>query len=277
MIIYLDIYFLKNIIFNFLLIYLTSLIIRKKIKIHRVILAAIFGGGYAIVALFSYELFNSILLKIIISIIMLLITFGIKEVTNMLSSFFILAYSIAGIITSLLNVDDQIVMVIFAISMFLIFYSYRKKQIYNEYYEIEITLLQNEIGLIAKLDTCNELKDGIFGESVIVVSEQNIKNNLDKELIKVLKNEMLEIPDKYKNKIKLISFKTISERGIKIGIKLDKLIIYKNEKKYETNAIMILSERKFKNYDVLIGSNVLEGGFKYECNCINKIKNKGAI
>ena len=277
MVIYLDIYFLKNIIFNFLLIYLTSLIIRKKIKVHRAIISAILGGGYAIFALYSQEIFDSVFLKILVSIAMLAISFGIKEITNMLSSFFILAYSIAGIIASLLNINNQIVMLSFAVSMIIIFYLYKRNQIQNEYYEIKIEILQNEIDLIAKLDTGNELRDTIFGDAVIVVSEEKIKNILEEELIRILNNERLEIPDRYKNRIKLISFKTISGEGIKIGIKLDKIIIYKEGKGIKSKAIMILSERKFRNYDVLIGKSLLEGGFEYENNCVNKIKNKGII
>ena len=131
--------------------------------------------------------------------------------------------------------------------------------------------------MIAKLDTGNELKDSIFGDPVIIVSEDKIKNMIDKELIKILKNEKLEIPHIYMNKIKLISYKTIAGEGIKTGIKLDKLVIYENDKEKECKAIMILSEMIFKNYDALIGKSLLEGGFEYENNSFNKIKNKGTI
>lgn len=277
MTIYIDVYFLKNVIFNFLLIYLTSLIIRKKIKLYKGIIAAIVGGGYAIAALCLPSIFSSAILKIIISLMMLTITFGRKEITSMLSSFLVLAYSVAGIIASLLNVDSQIIMIIFSISMIIVFYLYKKNQNHNECYEIYLELLENEIDLIAKLDTGNELKDSIFGDSVIVVSEEKIKNKLDNELIKILNNERLEIPEKYKNRIKLISFKTISGEGIKIGIKLDKVIINAESKNIESRAIMILSDKRFLNYDALIGMNLLEGGFEYEDNSFNKIKNKGII
>ena len=161
---------------------------------------------------------------------MLAIVFGTKEIFIMLSSFFMLSYSTAGIIASILNVNTYLVMIIFAISMIIIFYLYKKNQSYNKYYEIYIKLLKNDIELLAMLDTGNQLRDSIFGDAVIVVSEEKIKNKIDDELIKILNNERLEIPEKYKNRIKLISFKTISEEGIKIGIKLDKVII--NTKKH---------------------------------------------
>ena len=277
MTIYVDVYFLKNIIFNFLLLYLTSLIIRKKFRICRGIIASSIGGVYAICALYSISIFNSSILKIFISILMLIVTFGKKEVSIILSSFFVLTYSIAGIISSLLKVNSQMILIIFAISMIIIFYIYKRNQKHNEYYEISIKIIGREIELLAKVDTGNELKDSIFGDAVIIVSDEKIKNKLEEELIRILNNERLEIPDKYKNKIKLISFKTISDEGIKIGIKLDKILINKDDKNIESKAIMILSERKFRNYDALIGINLLEGGFEYEDNSFNKIKNKGII
>lgn len=277
MTIYIDVYYLKNIIFNYLLIYLTSLIIRKKAKMYRIFIASSLGGIYAIFALYYPSVFNSIILKIIISTSMLCISFGPKELSVMISSFFTIAYSIAGIIASMLNVDNQVIMIAFAISISVVFYLHEKSKKHNEFYEIEIQLFKEEISLIAKLDTGNELKDSLFGSPVIVVSEEKVRDKLDDELIKILNNERLEIPDRYKNKIKLISFKTISGEGIKIGIKLDSVLICTENKQLKGNAIMIISERNFKQYDALIGKSLLEGGYEYENYSFNKIKDERTL
>lgn len=277
MVIYLDLYFLKNVIFNFLLIYLTSFIIRKKVKIYKMILAAIMGGIYAILAIYFQNIFNSAILKVIVSVWMLIISFGIKEITVNLCSFFTLAYIIAGVIASILKLNHQMIMLIFAISTIITFYEYRKNKKRKEYYEVNMEIMQNDIALIAKVDTGNELRDSIFGDAVIVVSEEKIKNEVEEDLIKILNNERLEIPDRYKNKIKLISYKTISGEGIKIGIKLDKFIIYTENKKIENRATMILTERKFKGYDALIGNSLLEGGLENEDISFNKIKNERTL
>lgn len=277
MTIYVDIYFLKNVIFNFLLLYLTSLIIRKNFKIYRGIIASSIGGIYAICALYSIEIFNSSILKIFISLLMLIITFGKKEVSIVLSSFFVLSYIIAGIISSLLKVDSQVTLIVYAIFTIIVFYIYKRNQKHNELYEICIEVFGKKIDLVAKLDTGNELKDSIFGDAVIIVSEEKIKNKLEEELIKILNNEKLEISDKYKNKIKIISFTTIADEGIKIGVKLDSALIINGDKIIKSKAIMILSEKRFENYDALISLDLLEGGFEYEDISFNKIKNKGTI
>ena len=273
MIIYLDMFFLKNTIFNGMLLYLTSFFIRKKVNIIKILIAAILGATYATLALCNQFIYEFTLLKILISVFMLIISFGMKNIKEMLSSFFVIAYIVAGVIGSLQCVNSQIIMLIFAISMMIIFYLYKNNQKNNDYYDLHIELQESEFDLMAKLDTGCNLCDSILGDAVIVVSEEKIKNKIENELIKILNNERLQIPDKYKNKIRLISFKTISGEGIKIGIKLDKVIIYEENKKIETKAVMILTERNFKKYDALIGRNLLEGGYEYENYGFDKIKN----
>jgi len=273
MIIYLDMFFLKNTIFNGLLLYLTSFLIRKKANIIKILIAAILGAVYATLALCNQFIYESVILKILVGMFMLIFAFGMKNIKEMLSSFFIVAYILAGVIGSLLNVSAQIMMLLFAISMLIIFSLYKKAEKNNDYYELHIELQEVDFDLIAKLDTGCNLSDSILGDAVIVVSEEKIKGKIESELIKILNNERLAIPDKYKNKIKLISFKTIAGEGIKIGIKLDKVLVYEENKKIETKAVMILTERSFKRYDALIGSNLLEGGYEYENFSFNKVEN----
>lgn len=270
MTIYIDVYFLKNLVFNFLLLYLTVLLRKRKAKIYMIFLASLIGSIYAIIALYHPVIFNSLFLKLLMSIIMLVITFGFKDIKIILSSFFTIAYILSGIISSIVNIKTQIITFLFAVAVLIFFYLYEKNKKYEEYYEIEIKVLEDEINLIAKLDTGNELKDSMFGTSVIVVEESKIKEKVDKELIKVLNNEILEIPEKYKNKIKLISFKTISGEGIKVGIKLDEVCIERENEQIESKAIMVLSKHSFKKYDALIGKELIEGGIRNENISFNK-------
>lgn len=264
MIIYLDIYFFKNFLFNFLLLYLTSFLIRKRTKWYRLLLASIIGGCYAIAALHFEKVFQSHLLKILMALIMLLISYGKKQILNNISNFCIISYFIAGVIASLLNVHNEIVLVILSIVTLVLFVFYHKETKKQNFYEIEIDFLGNKINLKAKLDTGNELKDSLFGDAVIVVSEDSIKDELNNEIICILKNERLEIPRMYQNKIRLITFRTIAEEGIKTGIKLDSVIIYTKKQEIENQAILILTDKKFNQYDALIGLNLLEGAYQFQ-------------
>lgn len=263
MIIYLDIYFIKNIFFNFLLLYLTSFLIREKTKWYRLLFASILGGTYAITALYFEKVFRSNLLKILIALTMLLISYGKKQIVNNVSNFYVISYFVAGFIASILNIQNETILILFASFTIVLFVLYHKENKKQNYYEIEVSFLGNKINLKAKLDTGNELKDSLFGDAVIVVSEESIKSELNNEVIRILKNERLEIPKTYQNKIRLITFQTINEDGIKTGIKLDSVIIYTQKQKIENQAILILTDKKFNQYDALIGLNLLEGA--YQC------------
>lgn len=264
MIIYLDVYIVKNLFFNFLLLYLTSFLIRKKAKWYRLLLAALLGCVYAIVALYFKNIFHSTILKLGVGVLMLLITFGKREITYRMSTLFIIAYFVAGIIASLLHVQETIIMLFLAISACILFWLYHQINKKQEYYEMEAFFLGEEMELKAKLDTGNELRDSLFGEAVIVVSEEKAKKELNQELISIMKNERLKIPEQYQNRIKLISFQTIAEEGIKIGIRLDHVVIHLPDKNIENKAILILTNQKLKGYDALIGANLLENAYVCE-------------
>ena len=195
---------------------------------------------------------------------MLVVTFGRKQVMQMMSSFFVLAYFVAGFIASLLNINEQIILLFFSISMLCIFLIYQKENKKSLYYNVEIRILAKTLELKAKLDTGNELKDSLFGDAVIVVSEECVKEELGEEIICILKNEKIDIPQQYQSRIKLITFQTIAEEGIKIGIKLDQIIIRTENQILESRAILILTDRKLKSCDALIGVNLLEGAYQYQ-------------
>ena len=264
MTIYVEMYLLKNLFFNFILLSLTAFFIKRKIKIYRLFLAALFGVMYAIFALYNRELFESALGKGVIGIIMLCITFGRKEILNTTSSFFIISYFIAGCIASLLHVKHIEILIFFIIVSVVLFLYFQKERKRNLYYMIEVHILNKKITLKAKLDTGNELKDKLFGKSVIVVSEGNIREHLEKDMLSILKNETIEIPIKYENRIKMIAFRTITEESIKIGIKLDRVIIYMKEGIFENNAVLILTKEKFNGYDALIGLSLLEKAYQLQ-------------
>ena len=78
--IYLDLIMILNFVFDFLLLLSVSIILRRNVSINKLILGA-FIGGISILFLFikinSFELF---IFKILISILMILISFGYKDI-----------------------------------------------------------------------------------------------------------------------------------------------------------------------------------------------------
>ncbi len=272
MIIYLDVYFLKNFIFNFLLLCLTGTAIRKKIRWGHCVIASTVGAIYAVVVVYFENLFHWEILKIGVGVLMLLICFGKKEMRLFISSFFVLSYFIAGIIASFSFVNGKIMMAFLAIVTAGAFLKFQQKRSRQNDYEIKIKLLEKEVVLEAKLDTGNELRDSIFGTPVIVVEETIVKEIWGEELVKILNNERLAIPKVYQHRIKLISFHTVASEEVRVGIKLDGVTIEKGSKRLEGKAVMILTNAKMKDYQALIGNHLLEECFVYTKNEDSKVK-----
>ena len=75
--VYIDLIFFENLIMNSIIIYATAILLKIKPKIWRVLISSSIGGTYAIVIYISkFKIYESIILKIILSIIMVYIAFN---------------------------------------------------------------------------------------------------------------------------------------------------------------------------------------------------------
>ena len=274
MIIYLDLFILKNLIFNILIIFLCGKFLNQKANIKRYFLAALFGTVYAfLVLLLKNQILISTFMKMLLTMIMILIAYSPGEIHKIFFTYFtfILTTSCIGGSLIMLNVQKifiiQFTMFIFVGTIIYVFVRIYNQQKVYESYNCKITINIDEIALKlnAFIDTGNTLKDSISGESVIFVSIIELEKNLPEKLIKILKSEVLEIDEKYYGRIKMIEYQTINKNtNVLIGIKVDNVVIetekctIKNEK-----IILAPTENKFKNYDALIGMNILEEGYVY--------------
>ena len=71
MTIYIDIIFIENIIMNAIILYATSIILKQKIKIIRLIISSTIGSIYSIVMYITkLTMYSSIISKFILSVVM---------------------------------------------------------------------------------------------------------------------------------------------------------------------------------------------------------------
>ena len=194
--VYLDYIFFINFMFDFLLLLSVSIILRRNIKIKRIILGALIGG-VTIFTLFlrmnSLELF---LFKIIISILMILITFGymnIKYTIKNLIYLYISSMFLGGILY-FLNIEFSyhqeglvfyhnglsINIIVLLIISPIIIYTYVKQLLdlktnYSKYYKIDIKYKNKIIKLNAYLDTGNKLFDPITHIPIIIAKDSYFK------------------------------------------------------------------------------------------------------
>ena len=75
--IYIDLFFLLNLIMDFIIILSTSILLKRKTSTIRIILSSLLGG---ISSLLLFSNINKILLEVISIILMVLIAFGYKKI-----------------------------------------------------------------------------------------------------------------------------------------------------------------------------------------------------
>lgn len=106
MTIYIDLIFLENIFMNSIIIYATAIILKKEIKILRILCGSIIGAIYACIYYISnMEIYSNILLKIILSLVIVYISFnskGLKGFCRELLIFYLTSFTFGGVTFALL-------------------------------------------------------------------------------------------------------------------------------------------------------------------------------
>ena len=243
--VYVDLLFLLNIFFDFLLLLSVSLILKRHIKIYRIIFGSLLGGLSILFLFFNITTTTLFFLKILIAVLMILTTFGFKDIKYFIKniSYLYLVSIVLGGALYLLNIEFSYknnglifyhngisinVIIILLITPILLYLYIKEmkdyKLNYSKYYKIEIYLKNNKtITLNSFLDTGNNLIDPYKKRPVILVNYDIIK--------KYITNE----------KELLVPYNNINSNGLLRCIKPKKIIINKKE---FTNILIGLSFNK---------------------------------
>ena len=257
--IYVDLILFLNFGFDFLLLLSVSLILRRNAEMYRLLIAA-FVGSISVLALFikinSIELF---FLKIIISILMLLASFGYKNLKYTIKNMIYLYISsiILGGGLYLLNIEltyknqgiifyknkMSINFIILVILAPIIIYIYIKecknlKNNYSNYHKVEIKIKDKTIKCTGFLDTGNKLKDPYKKRPIILINNNYLKK--------------LDL-----NKI-IVPAHTIVGTKLIECIKIDNLIIDNIEIKKEVLLGIIDRKIKIDGIDCLLHYQIME-------------------
>ena len=147
--IYLDLVILLNFFLDFLLLTSVSLILKRNVRIYKLLLGA-FTGGVSILFLFiSISSFTLFLIKIIISVLMCLTSFGYKNIKYTFNNIIYLYVK---------NVRKQ-------------------KEELSKKYEAQITFLNGKKRLLtAFLDTGNNLYDPYKKRPIMLINKEVLKD-----------------------------------------------------------------------------------------------------
>jgi len=196
MIVYLDLVFLINFIMDFYILSSVKFLLRLNTKIIRILLGTIIGSFSFILLFFEINVLVLNIIKVIISILMVLITFGKSEFFNKLFYLYIVSIVLGG---TLYLINDSFgyeldsfifinngyninLITLLSISP-LILYLYVKEHLnykkkINIKYDVIIKFKNHKINVIGFLDTGNKLIDPYFKRPIILLNQKyiNIKN-----------------------------------------------------------------------------------------------------
>ena len=205
--IYVDLLFLINIFFDFLLLLSVSLILKRYTKIYRIIIGSLVGGISIFFLFFNITTTTLFFFKIIIAILMILTTFGFKDIKYFFKniSYLYLISIVLGGALYFLNIEFSyknnglifyhngfsinfiIILIITPILLYLYIKEMKNYKLnYSKYYKVDIYFKNNKnIVINAFLDTGNNLVDPYKKRPVILVNYNKIKDYIkgEKELL----------------------------------------------------------------------------------------------
>lgn len=201
MTIYIDLVLLLNFGIDLLLLFAVAIILRRQTTLRRLLLSALVGSITILSMFIELNSLSLFFIKIIISIIMCLITFGYRNIKYTLNNLFYLYTSsiILGGFLYLLNLECSykheglmfyynglsVNFIVLIILSPIIIYAYVKqglnlKNNYSNYYNIDIYLSTGEvITATSYLDTGNKLEDPYKRRPIILLNKDLIKIDYD--------------------------------------------------------------------------------------------------
>lgn len=243
---YIDLFFIFNVIIDYIIILSVSILLKRKSSYTRMILSSLLGG---ISSLLLFTSFNRILIMIISIILMVLISFGYKGIRYVISNIlymYILSTLLGGIVY-LFNVKvinsiplTYLIIIIIAIEVMILYIKESKKMkgIYNNYYKVDIYFKdRDKISLVGFVDTGNNLYDPYKKRPIILVSSRY----------------------KREDNFILVPYHTLSGDGLLKCIKPD--IIFIEGIGYKGNVLIAFSDSPnlINGVDVILHKDVMKG------------------
>lgn len=295
MTIYIDVVFLENLVMNSIILVASGIILKKKMKWIRIILASSLGAIYTIIGYISVlEIYSNLILKVILSILIIYIAFNpqtVKQLWKDLLIFYLTSFVFGGVAFALIYVvkPQDILMknglflgtyplktvLLAAIVAFIIIIAafaivktkFSKKDMFCD---VEVELNNKIIKTRAMIDTGNLLKEPITNTPVIVLEHTLLYECVPKEILdnleSILGGELVKIPEEVRNeyisKLKLIPFVSLGKQnGMLVGIKADSLKIIQDDQEKENKNIIVgiynKSLTKRGEYRALIGMDLI--------------------
>lgn len=246
MTIYLDLLFILNIIYDFLILVVINIVLKRNIKIKRIILGSLAGGLTVFLFLLKINYLILFLLKIIFGVIMVIITFGYRSIKSTIENLIYL-YMISVILGGFLyylslefkNANYLLLLFISPIILGMYINEQKKyKKNINYKRSVKIKLKNNKIiELDGFIDSGNRLRDPVTKKYIILINKKILDG------IYNIRSPMY------------VPIKTVNKNSLIECISIKELII--NEKRY-SNYLLGLTDNLSHDFECLLNYNLLE-------------------
>ena len=295
MTIYVDVVLIENLLMNYIILYAVGVILKKQIKHIRLIISSFIGAIYSIIAYVSIlQIYSSIVLKIILSIVIVYISYNpqnVKQLWKEVLIFYMTSFVFGGAAFALIYIIKpqeifmrnglflgsyplKTILLGAIVAFFIIITSFKivKSKISKKdmICTLKVKINEKEIETKAMIDSGNLLKEPITNTPVIVLEHTLLYDCIPKEILNNLENILggdfekipKEIKEEYISKLKVIPFSSLGKQnGMLVGIKPEYIIIEKEENKKKINNVIIgiynKSLTKKGEYRGLIGIELL--------------------
>lgn len=260
MTLYVDLLFIFNFLFDFIIFNSVNFILRRNIKYYRIIIVSLLGNVSLLLFYVINYHFIFILLKFIIAIVLNIICFGYKDIRYLIKNtvyFYLVGMLLGGIIyffdmqfinsingfivnnTNLLKYFSVIIVSL------ILFYRYLSNLVllrnnYSYYYKCYIYLDdENKLCVNAFLDTGNKLKDPYSNRNIVLINDELLTNYLVKMPI-------------------FVPFNSLNNHGLLTCFKAKRIVI--DGKESDDFLIGISKDKMFiDGIDCIISTNLMEG------------------
>lgn len=196
--IYLDLIMLINLFYDFLILSSVSVVLKRHASLKRIIFGVLIGSITFITLFIKFNNILLLLFKLVVSILMVLVTFGRRRFFENLFYLYIVTIIIGGSQYLLTGNNYEVNIVAFMIISPIIIYFYIRsmkeyKLSISKYYDVIIISGTNTYKLVGYMDTGNTLREPILKKPIIMVSEKlDLKfNNIFLVPYKVVNNSSI--------------------------------------------------------------------------------------
>ena len=200
MVIYIDLLIILNFLYDYLIMYIVSIVLKRQLNKKRLLLSSLIGELSILILILNINYILLIILKIILAIIMNLITFNYKTMKYTIiniSYFYMISIILGGFIyyCYLNNINYIIIMIFIPILLMIYIIQNNMKYKYQNYYSVVININnKHKLNVVGYLDTGNNIIDPISLKPIIIINKELIKYKIKYYRyvpIQVLNNNLL--------------------------------------------------------------------------------------